>query len=251
MSWKRKSTRWNVDFPCKLLWESRQESGRLIDLSTGGAFVETARVAPVGTLIRLVVSPGDKTDFNLEGVTAHSGSYEMEGRTFSGLGLRFTTLSKKSSQRLQQLIKFRVAPRSRFALPKVAVEPGESEAERLRRRQHLQRIVAFFEESTVAYYIIAEDGGVMACNAAAHDLLGYETDQLVGLDAIRFFADGNDWDRLVSVLRRREHIRDYDIRLLDTQGGQKVCRLSGNVRRGVDGTVLGYQFQIHELSDGR
>ncbi len=77
--------------------------GQLMDLSSGGAFVRTARPLPIGTGVRLALSRGhQRNPLVLDAEVVRVGTH-AEGRA-PGVGLRFQGLTDLDEGLLRSLI---------------------------------------------------------------------------------------------------------------------------------------------------
>ena len=103
-----------------------------------------------------------------------------------------------------------------------------------------------FETSGDALLIVGRDGRIVEANEAACDLLGYERDELPGLEARALTARPNRWDRFLEEVEQQASVRERQLACRTRAGRQMDCLLSGAVWRATDGRTLGYQIGIRD-----
>jgi|WetSurMetagenome_2_1015567.scaffolds.fasta_scaffold104470_2 hypothetical protein len=104
---RRKSLRKRVDIPCALRMSAAIYSGRLLDISLGGAFIQTREILPIGSKFALVfkVQIGTKRlYFSFRAEAVHSGRFVLDFENFGGIGARFINLTRKHAEELVFLI---------------------------------------------------------------------------------------------------------------------------------------------------
>jgi len=110
---KRKSRRVNVSIPCVLKISNEIYSGRLLDLSFGGAFVQTAQSVARGDEVFLLfrVTVRDKLIYlNIKATVVFVGRFLQGFENFFGFGARFVNLSREDLLKLSEVLRS-VAPR--------------------------------------------------------------------------------------------------------------------------------------------
>ena len=108
-----------------------------------------------------------------------------------------------------------------------------------------------FEASHDALLITERDGTIVAANAAAALLFGYDRDELTGLDIRRLYLNPDDRARFQEAIERAGFVRDFEVAFRARDGRRLDCLLTTAVRRGADGTVTGYQGIIHDVTERR
>lgn len=250
MAWKRTSARWEVDFPCWYLWSDRRHDGVIIDISAGGAFIDSASPASAGASLELRFRPTSKDpEFILDGKVTHSGWYDMDGERVQGFGLRFSALSMNSIQRLEDLLQNQVAPNSRFAKPKVEVEPDPDHLN-LERRQYLQRVLSFFEGSGCGYLVLSDDGRILAANATACDLLEMTLNRLHQSPGRPFFAISDHWEDLLQ-MEPGVPVRAVNTCILGAEGSERECEVRAWPWFAADGHLMGYHMSLRDITSER
>jgi diguanylate cyclase (GGDEF)-like protein/PAS domain S-box-containing protein len=116
-------------------------------------------------------------------------------------------------------------------------------------RDSESRYRSLFEESRDAIYITSVDGRFVEVNQALVDLFGYTRDELLAGSSGDLYANPAQRQQFRDEINRAGYVRDFEVRLL-RRGGEPIdTLLSASVRRAPDGTVLGYQGIIHDITE--
>ncbi len=107
----------------------------------------------------------------------------------------------------------------------------------------------FFKESRDALYITNRDGRFVEANQSFLNLLGYTREELANLRAQETYANYRDRQRFQRDIEQRGFVVDYAIRLRKKDGTERDCLASATVRRGNDGSILGYQGIIRDITE--
>ncbi len=108
-----------------------------------------------------------------------------------------------------------------------------------------------YQDSRDAIYITSRDGRFVDVNRATLDLFGYSRDEMIGMDTQKIYCRSNDWKKFQEEIGRLGHVKDYEVEFCRKDGGKIDCLLSSSVRRAADGSVLGYQGIIHDVTERR
>ena len=130
---------------------------------------------------------------------------------------------------------------ARDITPRRAAEKALRESEARYRR--------LFEESRDAIYITAVDGTFVEVNQALVELFGYTREELLAGTSGDLYANPADRQRFRDEIARTGYVRDYEVRLLRRDGQPIDVLFSASMRRAPDGTLLGYQGIIHDISE--
>jgi len=127
-----------------------------------------------------------------------------------------------------------------------AIEKGEAE-ERLRKSE--ERFRALFEQSRDAIYVTTRAGRFAGINQSMLDLFGYSREEMLELDVRRIYADAADRDTFQQEIEEKGSVKDYEVRFLKKDGAQMDCLLTATLRRAEDGSILGYQGVIRDITE--
>ncbi|MFH1672696.1 MAG: PAS domain S-box protein [Pseudomonadota bacterium] len=116
-------------------------------------------------------------------------------------------------------------------------------------RESEQRYRTLFEDSRDAVYVTAKEGRFVDINQSALDLFGYTREQMVGLDVRAIYVNPDDRYRFQQEIEKKGAVRDYEIKFRKKDGTEMDCLLTSTVRRSHDGTILGYQGIIRDVTE--
>jgi PAS domain S-box-containing protein len=126
-------------------------------------------------------------------------------------------------------------------------------AERRRAEEALrdseERYRTLFQTSRDVIYITARDGEFIDVNQAGLDLFGYTRDEMMGMDAKKIYVDPNDRLLFQQEIERRGAVTDYEVKFRMKDGTQMDCLLTSTLRQAKDGTILGYQGIIRDITE--
>ncbi len=116
-------------------------------------------------------------------------------------------------------------------------------------RESEHRYRTLFEESRDAVYITTRDGKFIDINQSTLDLFGYDREELMGMNIRQIYAHPEDRQRFQAVIERTGSVRDYEIKFRGKDGTELDCLLTAALRRAHEGSVLGYQGIIRDITD--
>ncbi|UCF38197.1 MAG: PAS domain S-box protein, partial [Acidobacteriota bacterium] len=112
----------------------------------------------------------------------------------------------------------------------------------LQRHELLSRSEAqyrsLFENSNDAIYSSSLDGRVITANPATLALLGYTEAELLSLQTGQLYADPEARRYLLTHLREKGSVRDYEVRLRRNNGTSRVCKINAVLVDNGDGETL-------------
>ena len=121
-------------------------------------------------------------------------------------------------------------------------------AEKALRRSET-RYRTLFGESRDAVYMNTREGKILDVNQAGLDLLGYPRDELIGMNVRRLYVHPKERSVFQREIEQKGSVRDYELKFRRKDGVQIDCLVTSTVRRAVDGTVLGYQGIIRDITE--
>jgi PAS domain S-box-containing protein len=146
-----------------------------------------------------------------------------------------------------------VAGRCPDGRPKMVVEVSRNITERKRQEEALlrseERYHTLFEESRDAIYITSRGGKFVDVNQSALDLFGYTREEMVGLDDQEIYVHPGGRHRFQQEIEQKGFVRDYEVKLRKKDGAEMDCLLTSTVRRANDGSILGYQGIIRDITE--
>ena len=108
---------------------------------------------------------------------------------------------------------------------------------------------ALFEQSRDAIFISSAEGKISHANQAALDLFGLTAEEAIGSDLGEWFVESADRDRVRAKLEDTGSVRDFEVKFRDKDGRQMECLLTCTRRLAEDGTNLGLQGVVRDITD--
>ena len=116
-------------------------------------------------------------------------------------------------------------------------------------RQSETRYRTLFGESRDAVYMNTREGKILDVNQASLDLLGYPRDELIGMNVRKLYVHPEERSLFQWEIERKGSVRDYELKFQRKDGTQIDCLVTSTVRRAADGTVVGYQGIIRDITE--
>ena len=116
-------------------------------------------------------------------------------------------------------------------------------------RESEEKYRTIFEDSRDAIYITAREGKFIDANQAMLDLFGYSRGEMIGLNALEIYVNADDRNRFRQMIEQKGFVRDYELRFRKKDGTEMDCLLTATVRRANDGSILGYQGVIRDMTE--
>ncbi len=116
-------------------------------------------------------------------------------------------------------------------------------------RRSETRYRTLFGESRDAVYMNTREGKILDINQAGVDLLGYPRDELIGMNVRKLYVHPEERSVFQWEIERQGSVRDYELKFRRKDGTQIDCLVTSTVRRAADGTVLGYQGIIRDITE--
>ena len=134
-----------------------------------------------------------------------------------------------------------------------ALSAIEAETERERSEKALteseEKFRDFFETSRDIVFITSRDGIIHDTNSAFEEILGYKREETLRKNVTFFYKEPEDRDRFRNAIDSLGSVRDFDMTLRRKDGAYLDCLITATVRRDQDGTIIGYQGTIRDVSE--
>lgn len=106
-----------------------------------------------------------------------------------------------------------------------------------------------FENSNDAIYVSSINGEFVQINQAATDLFGYTREEMIGMNALKLYANYEDRKRFQDVMAEQGAVSNYEVKLIRKDETTLDCILSTTIRRDSKGQAIGYQGIIRDISE--
>jgi len=115
-------------------------------------------------------------------------------------------------------------------------------------RESEERYRTLFEGSKDAVYITGQEGKFIGVNPAFLELFGYSKEELNLLSAQDTYINPLDRYRFRQEIEQKGFVRDYEVKLRKKDGTEIDCLLTSSIRRDNDGSIMGYQGIIRDIT---
>jgi len=116
-------------------------------------------------------------------------------------------------------------------------------------RQSEERYRTLFEDSRDAIYITAREGMFVDANQSMLDLFGYSREEMIGLNARKIYVNSDDRNIFQKEIEQTGSVKEYEVKFCKKDGTKMDCLLTSSVRQDDDGSILGYQGVIHDITE--
>jgi diguanylate cyclase (GGDEF)-like protein/PAS domain S-box-containing protein len=125
-------------------------------------------------------------------------------------------------------------------------ERKRAEEEIKRAYEYLEKI---FDNSADGVGIVDEKGNITKWNKAAEDLYGYTFEELLGQSAFNLYPDKNELNKMLSQLRQKGFLRNYEINMRKKNGSIIPCSLSIKMLKDIDDRIIGSVTVARDLTE--
>jgi PAS domain S-box-containing protein len=116
-------------------------------------------------------------------------------------------------------------------------------------RESETRYRSLFEESMDAVYVTSRDGVLLDANPSFFGIFGYNREDIVGGDIRLVYVNPSDRDGFIRKIEKSGAVRDYPLKMKRSDGKELDCLLTSHVRRAGDGTIVGYQGILRDITE--
>ncbi len=106
-----------------------------------------------------------------------------------------------------------------------------------------------FENSNDAIYVSSTNGEFVQINQAALDLFGYNREEMIGMTALKLYANSEDRKRFQTVMAEQGSVSNYEVKLIRKDETTLDCILSTTIRRNSKNQIIGYQGIIRDITE--
>ena len=115
-------------------------------------------------------------------------------------------------------------------------------------RQSEERYRTLFQDSGDGIVIINLDGTFVDVNQAFLDIFGYTREDLLQITVVDLYADPADRVKYQEAVAESGSVKDYELRMRKKGGTEIDCLITSSVRRSGDGTILGSQGTVRDVT---
>jgi len=125
-------------------------------------------------------------------------------------------------------------------------ELQEDHIHKLKRNENKFRIL--FESSKDAIYFSSKNGTILDVNQSALNLFGYTREEMLKLNSRDLYVNPKDREKFIKEIEENKAIVDYEEILHKKDGSEIACLVSSSIRYDENGSVIGYQGIIRDIT---
>ncbi len=216
--------------------------GKVVDANKAAIdlFGITEEDLPNLNAIELYENPADRLKFQQEiEETGAVRDYEVRMRRKDGTGidcLQTTTIWRANDG---SILGYQGIIRDITAHKKADKALQESE----------KRYRNLYEESKDPIYSITRDGKFIDVNQALLDFAGVSRDEIMKTNVLEFYVNPDDRVRFQQEIERNGAVRDFEVQFREKDGTVHDALLTSTLWRANDGSIMGYQGIIHDVTE--
>jgi PAS domain S-box-containing protein len=112
-----------------------------------------------------------------------------------------------------------------------------------------ERYRTLFEDSRDAVYITTREGKLVEVNQSFLDLFCITREEIPDLNVRQLYVNPDDRPRFQNEIEKKGSVKDFPIRLYKKDRTEMDCLLTSTVWRASDGSILGYQGIIRDITE--
>ncbi len=112
-----------------------------------------------------------------------------------------------------------------------------------------QRYRSLFETATDVIFVVTKEGTILDVNPAVLEVLGYSREEMIGTNIVRLYVDPKDRARLTQEVEEKGVVRQIEVKFKRKDGTTIDCLISSTVKRASDGSVIGYQGIVPDITE--
>ncbi len=105
-----------------------------------------------------------------------------------------------------------------------------------------------FEDSKDAIFIITPDGQVVNANLAYCNLFGCPKENVAQMNMLDIYVKPQDFLRFQREIEQHGSVKDFAVKFRRKDNAKRNCIVTATLRQAEDGTVLGYQGIIRDIT---
>ena len=106
-----------------------------------------------------------------------------------------------------------------------------------------------FEQSRDASYLTTREGTFFDVNQAFLDLFGYTRGEIKDLKSGETYVNPDERSKFKQEEEKKGFVRDFEVKLRKKDGTEMDCLLTSTIRKADDGSILGYQGLIMDITE--
>jgi PAS domain S-box-containing protein len=115
--------------------------------------------------------------------------------------------------------------------------------------QSEEKFRTLFENSRDPVYITTREGEIIEVNQSFLDLFSLRRDEIPDINVQQLYVNANDRKTFQKQIERKGSVTDFEVKLKRKDGEQIDCLFTSTMWRASDGSTLGYQGIIRDITE--
>ena len=116
-------------------------------------------------------------------------------------------------------------------------------------RSSEEKYRSLFDESRDGVYAVLRKGEITDANPAFLEIFGYTREETIGKDIRELYVDPADRTKFQEEIEKKGFVKDYETKFRKKDGRAIDCLITTSLRFGDDGSIVGYQGIIRDVTD--
>ncbi len=116
-------------------------------------------------------------------------------------------------------------------------------------QQSEQKYHSLFETSIDPIYLSTKEGPFVDVNQSFLDLFGYNIEDIQDLETQAIYVNPDDRLIFQKDIERKKYVKDYELKLRKKDGTKVDCLVSATERQAGDGSLVGYQGIVRDVTE--
>ena len=106
-----------------------------------------------------------------------------------------------------------------------------------------------FEDSRDAVFITTQEGRLIGANRSFLDLFCITKDEIKDINVQQLYANPDNRQNFQKQIEKKDSVKDFEVKLCKNDGAAMDCLITSTVWRASDGSSLGYQGIIRDITE--
>lgn len=112
-----------------------------------------------------------------------------------------------------------------------------------------EKFRVLFESSKDSNYISTIEGNIVEANRSFLSLFGHEREDLPNLRVQDIYINPNHRSEFIIEVEKYGFVKDFEVTMRNKNGNEIDCQITSTVRHSGDGTIIGYQGTIRDVTE--
>jgi PAS domain S-box-containing protein/putative nucleotidyltransferase with HDIG domain len=131
----------------------------------------------------------------------------------------------------------------------IAVDLSELKKTEYELHKSMKQVQRILDNLQDAYFQVDISGNVVMANLTAAQVYGYNSKEMIGISALKLYADANERARLLEELRSEGSVKDFVTKGLRKDGSDFWISISSQYVRNESGEIVGTEGLVRDITE--